>query len=155
MPIPKKLLTSLDKAKATYEVVKHKTVFTAYDLAQTTKRKLQEIAKTLLVKADGKHVLVVLPAHLRLDLVKLKKLLGAKKVQISTEKDMAKSLKVKPGAITPFGSLHQLEVVVDKSLAKVQKAIFGAGSFTESLRMKVKDFLKLENPKSGNIGKKG
>lgn len=155
MPIPKKLLTSLDKAKATYEVVKHKTVFTAYDLAQTTKHKLQEIAKTLLVKADGQHVLVVLPAHLRLDLVKLKKLLGAKKVQISTEKDMAKSLKVKPGAITPFGSLHKLEVVVDKSLTKVQKAIFGAGSFTESLRLKVKDFLKLENPKSGNIGKKG
>jgi len=154
MPIPKKLLNHLDKNKIKYEILKHKKVFTAYDMAQTMKRKLQEIAKTLLVKADKKYYLVVIPAHYKLDFGKLKKLMKAKKVDIAKEKDMQTKFKVKLGAITPFGTIHKVEVFVDKSLAKLQHAIFQAGSFTESLKMKVKDFLKTENAKTGDLGKK-
>ncbi|RLG90175.1 MAG: hypothetical protein DRO36_06545 [Candidatus Hecatellales archaeon] len=154
MPIPKKLLNHLDKNKTKYEILKHRTVYTAYDAAQTMKRKLQEIAKTLLVKADKKYYLVVIPAHYKLDLAKVKKLLKAKKVQLAKEGEMKTKFKVKPGAITPFGTIHKVEVLVDKALLKVRDAIFGAGSFTESIRMKVKDFLKTEEAKTGNLGKK-
>lgn len=154
MPIPKKLLNHLDKNKIKYEILKHKKVFTAYDLAQTMKKKLQEIAKTLLVKVDKKYYLVVLPAHYKLDLGKLKKALKAKKVEIAKEKDMQTKFNVKPGAMTPFGPIHKLEVFVDKSLIKVQQAIFQAGSFTESLKMKVKDFLKTVEAKTGDFSKK-
>ena len=154
MPIPKKLLNHLDKNKTKYEILKHRTVYTAYDAAQTMKRKLQEIAKTLLVKADKKYYLVVIPAHYKLDLAKVKKLLKAKKVQLAKEGEMKTKFKVKPGAITPFGTIHKVEVLVDKALLKVRDAIFGAGSFTESIRMKVKDFFKTEEAKTGNLGKK-
>jgi len=154
MAIPKKLLNHLDKNKVKYEVLSHKTVYTAYDAAQTMKRKLQEIAKTLLIKVDKQYFLVVIPAHYNLDLVKVKKFFKAKKVQIAKEKEMKTKFKVKPGAITPFGSIHNVEVLVDKAFLKMKDAIFGAGSFTESLNMKVKDFLKVEEAKTGNIGKK-
>ena len=154
MPIPKKLLNHLDKNKIKYEVMKHRTVYTAYDAAQTMKRKLQEIAKTLLVKADKKYYLVVIPAHYKLDLSKVKKLLKAKKVQLAKEGEMKSKFKVKPGAITPFGTIHKAEVLADKTLLKMRDAIFSAGSFTESLRMKVKDFLKVEDAQTGNLGKK-
>jgi len=154
MAIPKKLLSHLNKNKIKYEIIKHKKVFTAYDMAQTMKRKLQEIAKTLLVKADKKYYLVVIPAHYKLDFGKLKKLLKVKKVNIAKEKDMQTKFKVKLGAITPFGTIHKLEVFADKNLAKLQHAVFQAGSFTESLKMKVKDFLKTENAKIGDLGKK-
>lgn len=154
MAIPKKLLSHLDKNKIKYEILKHRTVFTAYDLAQTMKKKLQEIAKTLLVKADKKYYLVVIPAHFKLDFGNLKKMLKAKKVSIAKEKEMQNQFNVKPGAITPFGTIHKAEVLLDKGLLKTRDAIFSAGSFTESLRMKVKDFLKVENPKTGVIGKK-
>ncbi len=43
MPIAKKLLNHLEKNKIKYDVLEHKVVYTAYDLAQTTKKKLQEI----------------------------------------------------------------------------------------------------------------
>ena len=154
MPISKKLLSHLDKNKIKYEVLAHKTVFTAYDLAQTLKKKLQEIAKTLLVKVDKQYYLVVLPAHYKLDLVKVKKFLKAKKVAIAKEGDMKSKFNVKPGAITPFGSIHKVEVIMDKTLSKMRDAIFNAGSFTESLRLKVKDFLKVENAPTGDLGKK-
>lgn len=151
MPIPAKVQTYLKKLKFKHDVVEHKTVFTVYDLAQTTKVKMNTIVKTLLVKADKEYKLVLLPAHRRLNLEALKKLLGAKKVSIAKESDMAKEMKVKAGALTPFGSLHKLGVVLDKGLLKMQKGLFGAGSFTESVRLKMKDFIKAEQPTVGNI----
>lgn len=149
MSIPTRVTTYLKKAKVPFETVAHRTVFTAYDLAATLREKLENIGKTLLIKADGRYLLAMMPASRRLDLVKLKKLLGAKAVRIAKESDMERELKVKPGAITPFGSLHKLEVFADRSLMKARSVILGAGSFTESLRLKVKDFLKLENATLG------
>lgn len=154
MPIPKKILDYLDKNKIKYEILKHKTVYTAYDLANTLKKKLSEIAKTLVVKTDKEYYLVVVPAHYRLDLGKLKKVLKAKKIEIARENVMQKVFKVKPGAITPFGTIHKVGVVIDQALVKTQNVIMGAGSFTESLHLKIKDFLKLEEPIKGSFGKK-
>lgn len=155
MAIPKKLLNHLDKNKIKYDVLKHKTVYTAYDLAQTMKRKLQEIAKTVLVKADKQYYLVVVPAHFKIDFAKIKKLLKVKKVSIAKEGEMKTKFKVKPGAITPFGTIHKVGVLVDKALLKTRDVIFGAGSFTESIRMKAKDFLKVEeDSQTGSVGKK-
>ncbi|MFZ6035791.1 MAG: aminoacyl-tRNA deacylase [Patescibacteria group bacterium] len=144
MPIPKKVISFLEKNGLPYEVVAHRTVYTAYDLAQTLKAKLQEIAKTLLVKVDREYFLVIVPAHYKLDVSKVKKLFRAKKVSIASEGEMKRKFKVKPGAMTAFGTVHTVGVVMDKALLKAQKVLFGAGSFTESVRMKVKDFIKLE-----------
>lgn len=151
MNIPAKVVAYLKKAKVSHDVVPHKTVFTAYDLGQTLKTKLEEIAKTLLVKADQTYHLVVLRAADRLDLKKLKTVLGAKKVTIAREQDMARAMKVKPGALTPFAGLHKLGVVVDRGLIKAKAALFGSGSFEHSIRMKVKDYLKLEQPQTGSF----
>ncbi len=154
MPIPKRITDYLNKNKVKYEVLAHRTVFTAYDLANTLKKKLNEITKTLMIKADKDYILVVLPASKRLDLKKIKKFLKAKKVEICKEGLMKKVFKVKPGAITPFGSLHKTSVLVDKTLVKTNEVIMGAGSFTESLRLKIKDYLKLEEAKLGSFGEK-
>ncbi len=168
MSIPAKLTAYLKARKLPFQVVEHKTVFTAYDLAQTLKVKLNEIAKTLLLKVrdpkpasdDPKlqpgshHFLAVVPAHFRVDLQKVKKLLGAKQVSIASESEMTKTLKQKAGSQTPFGSFHKLQVVMDKTLLKTSQALFGAGSFTESLRLKVKDYHRAERPITGDIAEK-
>jgi len=152
MSIPAKIKNYLTKNKLKFEILKHKTVFTAYDLAQTTKTKLSEIGKTLFIKADKAYYLVILPANRRLNIPKLKKLLKAKKISIARENEMKTKLKIKPGAITPFGSLYKIGVVLDKSLSRVSHGLFGAGSFTESLRLKIKDYLKMEKPVTGDVG---
>lgn len=151
MSIAKNVTGYLKKTKTAFEVVAHRTVFTAYDLAATLREKLEGIGKTLLIKTDKGFVLVVMPANRRLDLAKLKKVLGAKKLSIAAEKDMVAALKVKPGALTPFGVLHSLDVLADTSLLKTREVLLGAGSFTESLRMKAKDFVKLERVQLGQF----
>ncbi|MFA6271867.1 MAG: YbaK/EbsC family protein [Patescibacteria group bacterium] len=154
MPISKKLLGSLDENKTKYEIIEHKKVYTAFDLANTLKLKLSEIAKTLLVKTEKEYYLVVLPAHYRLDLTKLKKILNAKKITIAKENVMQKVFKVKPGAITPFGFIHKTKVVMDKSLNKSTRVLLGSGSFKESIAMKVKDYVKMVDPIQGIFAKR-
>ncbi len=142
--IGKKVLNYLDKHGISFDVVDHKTIYTAHDLAQTLRSDLDSIAKALLVKVDSQYKIIVLPAGRKIDFSKLAKALKAKKVSIPKEKVMEKVLKVKVGGITPFGALHKLETLVDKSLLKTQKVIMNAGSFNQSVHMKVKDFINLE-----------
>src|SRR3989344_1883226 len=151
MPISKRVEAYLKKANKKFDVLSHKTVYTAYDVAQTLKRSLKEIGKTLLVKADKAYVLVVVPASARIDFKKLKKALRAKNVAMVPEKVMVKVLKVKPGALTAFGGLHKLEIIADRGLNKTKEIILQAGSFTDSVRMEVKDFLAMEQAKLASI----
>jgi prolyl-tRNA editing enzyme YbaK/EbsC (Cys-tRNA(Pro) deacylase) len=155
MPIPQTTKKYLDKRLAKYEEVAHKTVYTAYDLAQTLKKELNQIAKSLLIATDKAYVLAVVPAHMKIDLKKLKKALKTNKISIPNEQVMVKVFKVKPGAMTAFGGLHQVEVWVDKSLLKTKDVILGAGSFTDSVRMKAKDFIKMEQAKLADFAAKG
>ena len=155
MPIPKKILNFLGKSKIKYKPIQHKTVYTAYDLAQTLKTKLSGVAKTLLIRADKDHALVVLPASQRLDLAKLKKFFKAKKIVIVKEQVMKKIFKVKPGTITPFGAIHKnISVYIDRTLTKTKKIIVKAGSHKDSIEMTGKNFLKATGGKLGSFGKK-
>ncbi len=155
MKIPAKVVNFLKKNKIKHVVISHRTVFTAYDLAQTLKKKLGEVAKTLVVKMDKAHALVVVPASHQVDFKALKKAMGAKKVDIDKENMMTKLFKVKPGAISPFhGPLHKLPVYVDRGVMRAQKAVVQAGSFEHSVHMKTKDLLKAVEGKLGNFAKK-
>lgn len=148
MPIPKTVEAYLRKANKKFEQISHKTVYTGYDLAQTLKRKLHEVGKALLVKADKAYVLVVLPASKRLDLGKLKKALNAKSISLVPEKAMNTLMSAsKTAAITAFGGLHKIQTVVDRGLLRTKDVFLQAGNFTDSVRMKVKDFVKLEQAK--------
>jgi len=153
MAIPKKILNYLEKNNIEVKVIGHKKVYTSHDLAATLDKKLDKIGKSLLVKADGKSYLVLVPGHYALDLNKVKKELKAKKVELANERHIKKLLDMKPGALHPFSGISKVQLLLDKTLAKAQKAVIRAGSFTESLEMKVKDLNKLENATLGDFGK--
>lgn len=158
--LPAKLVKYLAKAGVDHKILEHKTVYTALDVANTMKRKMDEVAKSLLVKADKDYFLVLLPADYNLDFKKLGKCIGAqtgkkiKVVKIPGEKIMEKALKIKAGTMSAFGDLHKLPVIMDKGLIKVKKAVFSSGSFNHSIEMAVKDFVKLENAILGSFGVK-
>ena len=131
----------------------HKKVYTVHDLAATLGEKLDKIGKTLLVQADGKPYLVMVPGHYYLDLTKVKKALKAKKVDLADEKMIKKILDMEPGALHPFAKLSGLRLLMDEGLAKAKEAIVRAGSFTDSLRMDIKDLKKMEDVSLGDFGK--
>lgn len=159
--IPKALLAALDKRGLPFEVVSHRKVYTAYDLAQTMGEDLNRIAKSLLLSVDlpemkvkGQKVVLVLPASYRADFGMVKKIMKAGRVSLAPEKVIAK-LGIEPGTQPPFSALYgDALVLVDKGLLTTRDAIFRAGSLTDSLRMKVKDFVKAENATVGRFGAK-
>lgn len=155
-----KLVKYLEKAGIDHNILEHKTVYTAIDVANTMGKKLGEIAKSLLVKADNDYFLVLLPADHNLDFKKLGTCIGAqtgkkiKVVKIPGEKIMENALKIKAGALSAFGGVHKLPVVMDKKLASVKKAVFSSGSFNHSVEMAAKEFVKLEDAFMGSFGVK-
>ena len=74
MKIPAKIVKFLDSKKIKYEIVEHKTVYTAYDKAATLKIKPNVIGKTLVLKASGGLVMVLVPGNKNLDLAKITRL---------------------------------------------------------------------------------
>ena len=142
MPIPAKVKNYLAKEKIKHEILEHKTVYTAFDMAQTLKEKLEEIGKALALKADKRHILIVVPANKRLNMEKLKKYLKVKTIKFLKESEMIKLFKIKPGAIAPFGKIYGVPVYIDKTLLKNKVIIVSAGTYTDSVKMKLKDFLQ-------------
>ncbi len=160
MAISKDIRKYLDKKGVKYQVVTHRKVFTAYDLAQTLGESLDKVAKTLLlavelpeVKSKGKYYVVAVPASYKVELDKVKKALRARKVEIATEKAM-KKLGLELGALSPFATLHELELMLDKALLKSKDILVRAGSLTDSIRLRAKDLHKMENALAGVFGKK-
>ncbi|MBI4268345.1 YbaK/EbsC family protein [Candidatus Uhrbacteria bacterium] len=153
MPMHKKVAALLERAKVPFEPITHRVVYTAYDTAQTLRAKVSDIAKPLLLKADKGFALAIVSAGQNLDLTKVAKSLKAKKIRIPTEKEIVAALKLnKKQGLSVFGSIYGIPVLLDRAFAKTQKAVFSAGSFTDSVKMKMKDFVKLESPTIGAFG---
>lgn len=157
---PEKLMKYLEAAGIPHEVISHRTVYTAYDAAATMKKKLNEIAKSILVKADKDYWLIILPADENVDFKKLGAFLKkvnkkeVKMIKIPGEKIITELLNLKNQTVGAFGKLHNLPVAVEKNLVKAKKAIFSSGDFNNSVQMKVNDFIRLENALLGSFGVK-
>lgn len=156
--ISKKIINYLDENKYKYEIVKHRTTYTAWDTAQTEKVKPQEVAKTLIMKADRDWVAAVLPANRNLDKKELLKLFNknseksAKKIDFADEKWLKKNIKIgKLGAIPPFKELLKKDVYFDKLLLKNKKLYVSSGEYDASFRILASQFIKIENPIQGKI----
>lgn len=156
MSIPKKILNFLEKAKVKYEPIQHRTVYTAFDKAQTLKISEKIIGKTLVVKTDKNLSLVLIPANKNLDLQKFKKLAKCKKLEFVSERIIKQKFKgVKIGVIPPFGNLWKLLTFVERSLMAQPKIIVNSGDFNWSIKITSATLKKLISElKLGNLSKK-
>jgi len=147
MPV-RKLRDFLDQNKIKYTIISHSEAYTAQEAAASTHIPGKEIAKTVMVKMDGKMSMAVLPASCKIDFDLLKKASGAKEVVLASEaefKDMFPGCDV--GAMPPFGNLYGMEVYSAEKLAEDDEIAFNAGSHTELIRLSFRDFEKLVKPK--------
>ena len=151
MPV-KKLKDFLDSNKIKYMTIKHSPAYTAPEIAGSAHIPGKELAKTVIIKVDGKMAMAVLPASQRVNFDLLKKITGASKIDLASEqefKDLFPECDV--GAMPPFGNLYGMEVFVDESLLEDEEIAFNAGSHTELIRLAYKDFERLVKPKIGKL----
>jgi len=164
--LPAKLAKLLELKKAKFNVLQHRTVFTAFDASQTLRVDPKQIAKTLIVQLDRELAIAVIPGDCNLDVGALKKVVNAerkkaaepiaaaKKVTLVTERTITNKITDKAGAVTPIGALYKLPTYADKALLKQKKLIVNAGSFTTSLELSGSTYVKLAEPIVGSFSKK-
>lgn len=147
MSVLKRLKEVLDQAKVSYEVVNHPAAFTAEGVAISQHIPRQEMAKVVIVKADGSPVMAVGPANRMISLRRLKAALGAKEIALTGESELAPLFpECDLGGMPPFGNLFGLPVYVDASLEKDETIFFNAGNHQQTVKMRYADFKKLVNP---------
>ena len=138
----------LDSKQVKYVTISHSVAFTAQEIAASAHIPGKELAKTVMVKMDGKMAMAVLPASHRVDLSMLKNSVGATKVELANEREFKNLFpECEIGAMPPFGNLYDMEVYVSRSLAEDEAIAFNAGSHTELIQLSYRDFLGLIEPK--------
>lgn len=138
----------LDDKKVKYVSITHSLVYTAQEIAASAHIRGKGLAKTVLVKVDGKMAMTVLPASYKVDFDMLKEALGSDDVRLSNEqefKDRFPGCEV--GAMPPFGNLYDMETYVAASLVEDEEIAFNAGTHKELIRMEYSDFEKIVKPK--------
>ena len=137
----------LKKAGVPFEAHKHSKAYTAQELAHEEHVTGHAVAKSVVVHADGKTVLCVLPACCRVDLEKLASQLGANQCRLADEVEMEELFPdVKVGAEPPFGSLYGMSTVVDRHLSEREAVTFSAGDYRKAIRMAYDDYAKVAEP---------
>lgn len=144
--IPKKVENFLGKVEVKYELMGHRTVYTAFDKAATLRVKPEVIAKVLTIKTGRELALAAVGGDKNLSVEKLQKLLKTEKISFAKEKTIAESFKgIKPGAIPPFEDLWKMKIICDKKFLESKKIILSAGTYESSLAITPAVFKKL-NP---------
>lgn len=149
MPV-QKLRDFLDSHNIKYVNVRHSTAYTAQEIAASAHIPGKELAKTVIVKLDGKMAMAVLPASHQLDLGRLGMFAGASDVELASEEEFSDLFPgCFTGAMPPFGNLYDMDVYVAEALTEDEEIAFNAGSHSELVKMGYKDFERLTQPKVG------
>jgi Ala-tRNA(Pro) deacylase len=130
-----------------YEVQRHSPAFTAQDVAATEHLPGDQMAKVVMVVADGKLTMLVVPASRRVDEERAALALNAKEVRLAGEGEFTSTfLDCDVGAMPPFGNLYGVPVYVDSELADEKTITFQAGTHTRTITLKYADFESLVGP---------
>ena len=149
----------LDKANVDYTHLTHEYVRTSEDAAKIRGTKIEDAAKAIILKTEQKDnsdnntnntfdfIQAVIPANERIDLKKLKILLGSKNVSLASPDEVLQRTGCTVGSVPPFGKLFNISMYIDESILKKDFIVFSAGTHNDSIQMKVADYLTILEPK--------
>ncbi|MEJ2007939.1 MAG: YbaK/EbsC family protein [Acidobacteriota bacterium] len=148
MSITQRVQEYLDLNNVRFELLPHYPAFPAQKTAQSLHVSGKHFAKSVVLHADDRLVMAVLPASHRLNLHDLRQELEVRHLEMAPESEVEKICSdCELGAFPPFGHFYGMETWVDRSLEKSEEIVFNAGTHTEAIRMKYSDYFKLAHPK--------
>jgi Ala-tRNA(Pro) deacylase len=139
------LTSALDTAGLEYELLPHTHTERAEDEARAVGVAPEAVAKTLVVTVPEGYVRAVIPASERLDLHKLRELLGVgkKKLHLANEADLEREYpEFDLGAVPPVGGRAD-PVLVDARVVQQAEVVFEAGNHDESVRVRGEDLRRI------------
>jgi len=148
----KRLRTFLDDNRIHYDTIKCTPTDSVEELVSVTKVPEKGIAKTVIVKTDGKFVMLVEPISIETDLMRWQEVIGCKEIELASEKEIERLFgEIELGVIPAFGNLFDLDVVVDDSLSIGDEIVVCTGTSTDLVRLAYEDYVKWVKPKLFHI----
>jgi len=100
-------------------------------------------------------VMLVVPAHYRLDFAKLRAVLGARKASLAKEEEFVDLFPdCAVGAMPPFGNLYDVPVYVDQALAEEAEIVFRVGTHRHTMKVAYADFERLTQATVGEFAER-
>ncbi len=141
-----------------------KTDYTIFELPQK-KLGAEEVARILnapinivfksiviLRKGSGKPILAVVPGDHDVNLKKLAKTVGEKKVSPASQKEAENSTKLPAGGISPLAILNRgFEIVIHQSVKEYENVHISGGELGVNIRLPSRDLVELTRAKIADI----
>lgn len=135
-----------------FEVQEHRQVYTMQEVAATLHEKGERVAKVFIAWADGRPMMLVLPAPSQVDLDRVRSLLKAQEVRRAREFEFAQTFAdCDVGAMPPFGNVYQVPVYIDRSLVAEPYIVFQAGTHHTTMKIAMSDYQRLVKPVVGDF----
>ena len=147
-----RLVTYLRSNDVPFEVQHHPLAYTAHEVAASEHVLATQMAKVVMVVADGVLAMLVVPAAYKVDQAATAATLDVQNVRLAGEHEFQH---VFPdcdlGAMPPFGNLYDIPVYVDRTLADEETIVFNAGTHTETISCTFADYKRLVKPVVGDL----
>jgi Ala-tRNA(Pro) deacylase len=142
--VPQSLVDELERASIAYELIDHARTTSAAAEARVLGVAPHEVAKTVVLTTPDGFVRAVLPASDRLDLGKLREILGTKDVELATEAILVGAYpEFELGAVPPLTGGDGDRVLMDRRLRENEWVVLEAGTHEQSLRLRTSDLVEL------------
>src|SRR3989339_680040 len=148
-----KIKNLLDENKVVYELIEHKPVFTSEDAAKIRGSSLSLGAKALIMNADKKPIMIVVPGNKKVDTSIFKKLYSIKDLEMAKPEEVKNISGVEIGAVPPLGNLFKIPLYFDQTIVDNETVFFNAGSHSKSISMKGSDLERVTKPIVGEFSK--
>lgn len=155
-PMFHKIVELLKSRNVQFDLYSHTHVHSSADAAQIRGTSLEEAAKALVLETgSGKIIQCIVSGHRKIDLKKLKDLLGEKNISLAHPDKVLSATGCPVGTVPPFGNLFDppLSVYADEGIFARDHVVFSAGSHYRSVRMRAADWRLVVQPIVGDIGK--
>ena len=143
----------LDENKILYKLIEHEPVFTSEDASKIRGSSLSLGAKALIMKADKKPIMIVVPGDKKIDTSAFKKLYQIKDLEMATKEEVKNISGVEVGAVPPLGNLFKIPLYFDRNIVNNETVFFNAGSHSKSISIKGSDLEKVTKPIVGEFSK--
>ena len=101
---------------------------------------ISSIIKTLAVRrGEDDYVLVLVGGDRAMDWKKLRALLGVSRLSLVDQSDFLAVTGYGRGAVTPFGTVRPLPVIVDSAASLLEEMSLGGGTFGQAIHLAARD----------------
>jgi Ala-tRNA(Pro) deacylase len=143
----------LDEQGLDYEIVEHEPTYSATEEARATGMAADDVAKTIVLREGTGYRLAVIPGSQRLDLARVRELLGAdNSLRLATEEEMAADFPAfEVGALPPIGPLLPAAELIDRRLLDHDRIVFAAGDHRHGILIEPNDLVQLTQARVADI----